>query len=271
MNPEDPSKINPSLDFPLARLSENLNSVRDSIAKACSNSGRPTQSVTLVAVTKNVPPEVCNSLVSLGCHDLAENRPQVLWDKTSRVPEKNNDRVRWHFIGHLQRNKSARTLPLLSTLHSLDSIRLAEQIAKDLSPQTQTPSPANPRPENLANDSDSKINEEKLRVLLEVNVTSDTSKTGLLPNDAIEVLKRYASNPDWHHRWDLCGLMGMSSLEGTSDLRRSEFAALRSLRDLWQNEFGLNLPELSMGMSDDFEIAIEEGATMVRIGSLLYR
>jgi uncharacterized pyridoxal phosphate-containing UPF0001 family protein len=65
--------------------------------------------------------------------------------------------------------------------------------------------------------------------------------------------------------------MGMSSLEGTSDLRRSEFAALRSLRDLWQNEFGLNLPELSMGMSDDFEIAIEEGATMVRIGSLLYR
>jgi uncharacterized pyridoxal phosphate-containing UPF0001 family protein len=108
-------------------------------------------------------------------------------------------------------------------------------------------------------------------VLLEVNVTSDTSKTGLLPNDAIEVLKRYASNPDWHRRWDLCGLMGMSSLEGTSDLRRSEFAALRSLRDLWQNEFGLNLPELSMGMSDDFEIAIEEGATMVRIGSLLYR
>jgi pyridoxal phosphate enzyme (YggS family) len=271
MTPEDPSKINPSLDFPLARLTENLNSVRDKIATACSLSGRQTQAVTLVAVTKNVPAEVCNALVSLGCHDLAENRPQVLWEKTSHVPEKNNDCLRWHFIGHLQRNKSARTLPLLSTLHSLDSLRLAEQIAKDLSSNSTSPAPAGSIPENLPNNSTSHGNGKKLRVLLEVNVTSDTSKTGLLPTDAIEVLKRYASNPEWHNRWDLCGLMGMSSLDGTSDLRRSQFASLRSLRDLWQNEFGLNLPELSMGMSDDFQVAIEEGSTMVRIGSLLYR
>lgn len=277
MYPEDPSQINPFLDFPLTRLAENLSSVHDKIAMACSNSGRPSHAVTLVAVTKNVPPEVCNSLISLGCYDLAENRPQVLWDKTARVPEKTNDSVRWHFIGHLQRNKSARTLPLLSTLHSLDSLRLAEQIAKDLaSPSTTSrptppPTPPSSIPENPTNDSANLRNQKKLRVLLEVNLTSDTSKTGLLPNDAIEVLKRYASSPDWQNCWDLCGLMGMSSLEGTSDLRRSQFASLRSLRDLWQNEFGLDLPELSMGMSDDFQVAIEEGSTMVRIGSLLYR
>jgi len=249
MYPEDPSQINPFLDFPLTRLAENLSSVHDKIAMACSNSGRPSHAVTLVAVTKNVPPEVCNSLISLGCYDLAENRPQVLWDKTARVPEKTNDSVRW----------------------------LAEQIAKDLaSPATTSrptppPTPPSSIPENPTNDSANLRNQKKLRVLLEVNLTSDTSKTGLLPNDAIEVLKRYASSPDWQNRWDLCGLMGMSSLEGTSDLRRSQFASLRSLRDLWQNEFGLDLPELSMGMSDDFQAAIEEGSTMVRIGSLLYR
>lgn len=236
---------------PLERdqLEKNLAIVRQQMADACRKSGRSTEEVRLIAVTKTVGPQTCNDLISLGCRDLAENRPQVLWEKSAVV----DPCVLWHFIGHLQRNKSARTLPLLNTFHALDSLRLAEQLAKDATETTADKSVG------------------KLRVLLELNITQDQTKTGLSPNDAREVLRRYIETPSLQDGLDLCGLMGMSSLGGDDAQTHREFETLRTLRDRWQSEYGIGLRELSMGMSDDFQIAIEEGSTMVRIGSLLYQ
>jgi pyridoxal phosphate enzyme (YggS family) len=225
------------------RLAKNLEIVRQQMAQACQKAGRKLAEVTLVAVTKTVGPETCNDLLSLGCLDLAENRPQVLWDKATAV----DSAVRWHFIGHLQRNKSARTVPSLWMMHALDSLRLAEQLVKDTLPP------------------------KRLKVLLELNVTEDQTKTGLSPDQAQELLSKYVSTPLWQERLDLCGVMGMSSLQGDAAQTHREFETLRLIRDRWQANFGVPLPELSMGMSDDFQIAIEQGSTMVRIGSLLYR
>jgi len=225
------------------RLAENLEIVRQRIQSACQKAARKPEEVTLVAVTKTVGHQTCNDLVSLGCTDLAENRPQVLWEKSNLV----SSNVRWHFIGHLQRNKSARTVGLLTLMHSLDSMRLSEQLVNDSNP------------------------EKKLRVLLEVNITQDQSKTGLSPEQAQEILAKYLSTPLWQERIEVCGVMGMSSLQGDASQTHREFENLRLLRDRWQDSSGIDLPVLSMGMSDDFEIAIEHGSTMVRIGSLLFR
>lgn len=248
---------------PLERdqLEKNLAIVRQQMADACRKSGRSTEEVRLIAVTKTVGPQTCNDLISLGCRDLAENRPQVLWEKSAVV----DPCVLWHFIGHLQRNKSARTLPLLNTFHALDSLRLAEQLAKD---STAYLSQASQR-DAAETTADKAVG--KLRVLLELNITHDQTKTGLSPNDAQEVLRRYIETPSLQDGLDLCGLMGMSSLGGDDAQTHREFETLRTLRDRWQSEYGIGLRELSMGMSDDFQIAIEEGSTMVRIGSLLYQ
>jgi uncharacterized pyridoxal phosphate-containing UPF0001 family protein len=113
--------------------------------------------------------------------------------------------------------------------------------------------------------------DKRLRVLLELNVTEDPTKTGLSPEQAQEVLSKVVASDFLKERLDLCGLMGMSSLQGDIAQTHREFESIRLLRDRWQESFGIELSELSMGMSDDFQIAIEEGSTMVRIGSLLYR
>ncbi|MFN6301183.1 MAG: YggS family pyridoxal phosphate-dependent enzyme [Planctomycetota bacterium] len=242
--------LNSEFEAPLDadRLAKNLQIVRQEMADACKKAGKTPAEVTLVAVTKTVSQQTCNELVRLGCLDLAENRPQVLWEKSASV----DPQVRWHFIGHLQRNKSPRTVPLLDTMHALDSLRLAEQMTKDSVPE-----------KNLGG--------KKLRVLLELNITQDKTKTGLSPTEAQGVLEKYLATPLWQERLDLCGLMGMSSLQGDIAQTRREFESIRLLRDRWQDAYQIRLPELSMGMSDDFQIAIQEGSTMVRIGSRLYR
>ena len=242
--------LNSEFEAPLDadRLAKNLQIVRQEMADACKKAGKTPADVTLVAVTKTVSQQTCNELVRLGCLDLAENRPQVLWEKSASV----DPQVRWHFIGHLQRNKSPRTVPLLDTMHALDSLRLAEQMAKDSVPE-----------KNLGG--------KKLRVLLELNITQDKTKTGLSPTEAQGVLEKYLATPLWQERLDLCGLMGMSSLQGDIAQTHREFESIRLLRDRWQDVYQIRLPELSMGMSDDFQIAIQEGSTLVRIGSRLYR
>ncbi len=242
--------LNSEFEAPLDadRLAKNLQIVRQEMADACKKAGKTPADVTLVAVTKTVSQQTCNELVRLGCLDLAENRPQVLWEKSASV----DPQVRWHFIGHLQRNKSPRTVPLLDTMHALDSLRLAEQMTKDSVPE-----------KNLGG--------KKLRVLLELNITQDKTKTGLSPTEAQGVLEKYLATPLWQERLDLCGLMGMSSLQGDIAQTHREFESIRMLRDRWQDVYQIRLPELSMGMSDDFQIAIQEGSTMVRIGSRLYR
>ena len=225
-----------------AQIADNLAQLRGRIAVAAERSGRTADAVRLVAVTKAVPADVASALVDAGCLDLGESRPQELWVKAEYLARAE---IRWHLIGHLQRNKIRRTLPLVHLIHSVDSSRLLAAL-----------------------DEQAEILGRRATVLLEVNISRDIRKTGLPPDELEGVLERAAQ---------LCnvsvqGMMGMASLAGGIDAARREFARLRELRDrLAANcPTGVSLAELSMGMSGDFEIAIEEGATMVRVGSALF-
>jgi hypothetical protein len=224
------------------KLAANLNSVRQKMADAAQRSGRHLSDITLVAVTKSVSAGVARALVACGCGDLGESRPQELWAKAAALSDLD---VRWHQIGHLQRNKLARTLPRIHLLHSADSRSLLEAI-----------------------DRAAKQLDRKASILIEVNISGDAAKHGFRPaevGDAIRVAGQLGNVR-------LLGLMTMAGLEGGVDRARRDFAALRALRDELASECpaGSSLAQLSMGMSGDFEVAIEEGATMVRIGSALF-
>jgi PLP dependent protein len=226
------------------QIRANWEEIRQLVAAAAARSGRPSDSVRIVGVTKYVDAAAAKSLYDAGCVDLGESRPQSLWDKALHLP----NAVRWHLIGHLQRNKSKRTLPCLALIHSLDSWRLGQQLAQDAS-ELGRPAEA----------------------LLEINLTEDTTKTGLGTAAAEAWLDMYVSSEAVRNHLLVGGLMGMSSLQADAGQTRREFASLRELRERWSRRFGLPLETLSMGMSDDFELAIEEGSTMVRIGSRLFR
>ena len=173
--------------------------------------------------------------------DFGEGRPQELWNKAAGLTDL---AIRWHLIGHLQRNKVERTLPLVSMIHSVDSLRLLGAI-------------------NAA----AEASDRTIPVLLEVNISGDTAKHGFAPS---EMPERLAEIPGFT-RVQIRGLMAMAGLDGDADCARRDFRNLRELRDrLCQMPGGAGLTELSMGMSGDFEIAVEEGATIVRIGSALF-
>lgn len=218
--------------------------VQNDVCDACQACGREPNSVQIVGVSKYVDPPFAAQLVQAGCEILGENRPQHLWTAAEHF-QAEGVKPKWHMIGHLQRNKIRRTLPLLDCLHSLDSQRLAEAIHEELD----------------AHDS-------HLRVLVEVNVTSDAHKTGLAETDLEAFLQSLAKLP----RLQVCGLMAMTTLGASSDETRREFDSVRQLRDQMQDAFGeqLDLSELSMGMSGDFPVAIAAGATLVRVGTRLW-
>ena len=224
------------------RIAENLAQVRSRIEAAAKRSGRSADSVALVAVTKYVSVEMAAAAVAAGCHDLGESRPQELWAKAAALADSN---IRWHMVGHLQRNKVRRTLPLVHLIQSVDSKRLLSAIDDEAAGLGR-----------------------RIDVLVEVNICGDAAKTGL-PPDALEPLLQRAQALD-HVR--VRGLMGMARLEGDAEAARRDFAALRSLRDRLESRVTPrgSLSELSMGMSGDFEQAIEEGATIVRLGSVLF-
>ena len=219
-------------------LAGNLAHVEDRLRAACARAGRDRREVTLVAVTKTVPVEVAELLPGLGVSDLGENRPQELWRKAARLPA-----VRWHLIGHLQRNKIERTLPLVHRVHSVDSRRLMTALE-----QSQ---PAVP-----------------LGVFLEVNCSGEASKHGFSPDEVPGLAGELASLQ--HVR--VMGLMTLAAPEEDPQRCRPAFARLRRLRDALRAEVGDRHPlnELSMGMSSDFEVAVEEGATSVRLGTVLF-
>lgn len=224
------------------RLRENLSHVRQRIAEAERRSGRPSGSVQLVAVTKYVGPDVIGVLVELGCRQIGESRPQDLWRKAEQLRDK---QVQWHLVGHLQRNKIKRTIPLLSMLHSGDSLRLLEAV-----------------------DAQAASLGRSVPVLLEVNISGEPAKHGFAPHEMRDVLPRLA---ELRHL-DIRGLMTIAGLEGGLERARRDFRALRQLRDELSAVAprSIQLAELSMGMSGDFEVAIEEGATIVRVGSALF-
>jgi pyridoxal phosphate enzyme (YggS family) len=231
------------------RLAANLAAVRERIAAACRQAGRSPEGVTLVAVTKYLSADLTRLVLEAGVTELAESRPQTLWTKAEALAT-GRPAARWHLVGHLQRNKVHRTLPLLAMLHTLDSPRLLEAIEAE-------------------SERDASGDRPPCEVLVEVNLTSDPGRSGAALAD-LPALVRAAAGCSAVRLRGLMGMAGHPDAEA-SDARR-DFARLRAVRD----ELAPTLPdpaalaELSMGMSGDFEAAILEGATLVRIGSALF-
>ncbi|MGL6196064.1 MAG: YggS family pyridoxal phosphate-dependent enzyme [Thermoguttaceae bacterium] len=244
-------------------VSENLQNVSERITAAAERSGRAAESVRLVAVTKyaTIKDKFVDSLIEAGCHDFGEARPLALQEKAEYYSSNsfyaNNPSLstapalHWHLIGPLQRNKIRKVLPYCSLIHSVDSLRLMEAIDRIADEENFT---------------------QRIRVLLEMNISSESAKQGFTSDElpaAVEAAEKFK-------RLEICGLMGMSGLESDDAKKRLEFSSLRQMSESLANRFQFACPqnvsfsELSMGMSDDFEIAIEEGATIVRIGSILY-
>jgi pyridoxal phosphate enzyme (YggS family) len=196
--------------------------------------------VTLVAVTKSVPVEVAALLPELGVVDLGENRPQEFWRRAAALPN-----VRWHFIGHLQRNKIERTLPLAHLIHSVDSLRLLQGLEAEAARQRRT-----------------------ANVLLEVNVSRELNKHGFAPEELPSLLPELTKLRQIHIR----GLMTMAAFAEDSERCRPAFVTIREWRDRMRSVMHPphEMVHLSMGMTNDFEVAIEEGATLVRVGTALF-
>lgn len=225
-----------------SRLARNLHAVNERLRAACLRAGRPVSDVTLIAVTKYAELDWVRALVDLGVHHLGESRPQQL---AARVEALAPAPLTWHMIGHLQRNKARRTLQSATWIHSVDSLRLLEtldQLAGELSVEP--------------------------KLLVEVNLSGEATKGGFSADE----LRRSWPQICAVRNVRIDGLMTMAALSDDPEEARPTFAGLRQLRDelLHLSPQGWTLGELSMGMTNDFEVAIEEGATFVRIGSALF-
>ena len=229
------------------RISANVQEVRRRIDQSATKSGRTGKDVRLLAVSKygNVGDGMVEALLSAGCNELGEARPQRLHEKAEYYADMP---IRWHLIGSLQRNKVRKILPFTALIHSLDSLRLAEVIDR-IADEEQLP---------------------PVHCLLEVALSQDSEKHGVEPAQVLKMLDELGT----FKNIVVDGLMGMAGLESDGSQIRSEFEILRKTAEsARERKLPPNIPlsELSMGMSGDFEIAIEEGATIVRIGSILYR
>lgn len=228
------------------RIQSNVQEIRQRIDDAAKRSGRQGSDITLVAVTKYVDAETTQAVFEAGCHDLGESRPQLLWEKASVLGDLS---IQWHLIGHLQRNKVKKTVPHVSMIHSADSLRLIQAIQQASAASQQTTD-----------------------ILLEVNVSGESAKHGFDAQDIDTMqlcLDEVATMPNIR----VCGMMAMAGLTGNDNDARREFAALRTLRDQMMvrgTADHVSLDQLSMGMSGDFEIAVEEGSTLVRVGSAIF-
>lgn len=223
----------------MSTLAERLEQIRTRIALAASRSGRPADSVELVAVSKTQPPEALREAFAAGQILFGENRVQEILAKQPLLPSV----LRWHLIGPLQSNKVRKVLPrveMIESVHSLDIARDINRIAAELGLHP--------------------------RVLLEVNVAAESSKHGF----SAEVLKARLEELYALDRLYIQGLMCIPPPAAEPEKSRSYFVRLRALRDELEQLGGAPLPELSMGMSHDFEVAVEEGATLVRVGSALF-
>jgi pyridoxal phosphate enzyme (YggS family) len=224
------------------RLAENVLSVRDRIARAASQAGRAADEVTLVAVTKKSPLDAVRALVEQGEEDLGENYPQELWTRAEALADLP---IRWHHIGHLQGNKARRTLPLVRMIHGVDSLKLLLALDELSDTLGLVDPPA---------------------VCLQVNTSSEPSKQGWTADSLLSDSSAIAGV----RQIPVVGLMTMAPLGTEGEAARPYFSRLRDLRDDLSRAMDRSLPHLSMGMSGDFEAAIKEGATLVRVGSALF-
>jgi hypothetical protein len=228
------------VDSDLGTLRHRLDEVRGRIGAAAERSGRSATAVTLVGVTKTVGVETVRAAVAQGLTDLGENRVQ---EAQAKIPAVGRDAARWHLIGHLQRNKAGRAVELFDRVHSVDGTDVAEALSR------RAVASGGPLP-----------------VLVEVNVSGEASKFGIAPAELEPLLERVAALAGLR----LDGLMTVGPWVRRAEDARAGFARLRELRDRATQRLGLALPELSMGMSGDFEVAVEEGSTMVRVGSAIF-
>jgi pyridoxal phosphate enzyme (YggS family) len=220
-------------------IARNLHEIRERIAAAAARAGRSPDEVTLVCVTKERSLDEIRAALEAGATILGESRVQEAAEKVPALAHT----VTWHLIGHLQRNKVKQAIELFDMIHSLDSLRLAEEIEKRAAAA-----------------------QEIVPVLIEVNVAGEATKLGAALDGAIELAALVARMPNV----DLGGLMTMAPAVDDAERARPVFRALRELRDRIRDEQGLELANLSMGMTQDYEVAVEEGATMVRIGSAIF-
>ncbi|MEO7166589.1 MAG: YggS family pyridoxal phosphate-dependent enzyme [Chthoniobacterales bacterium] len=220
-------------------IAENLAGVREKISQAAAKSGRAEDEIELVAVSKTHAAEKVQAAAEAGQILFGESRVQEARAKIPLLPS----RLRWHFIGHLQKNKIRHALPLFELFHGINSLALAQDI------------------ERIADEAGLRP-----RILLEVNVAGEASKHGFSP----EALRRDLEAVLSLGRLTVEGLMTIPPFSPEAEASRRYFVALRELRDQLEAEFGLKLPQLSMGMSGDFAVAIAEGATLVRVGTAIF-
>ncbi|MGH7213341.1 MAG: YggS family pyridoxal phosphate-dependent enzyme [Tepidisphaeraceae bacterium] len=237
-------------------LAERLDEVRQKIAAACAKAKRDPSEVTLIAVTKTAAPEQVREMLQLGVTDLGESRVQVLTQRAAQFTEFQqrrithgeapaNAKVRWHMIGHLQRNKVKPVLPLVSLIHSVDSLRLAEEI-----------------------DAQAEKAGRRIPVLMQVNASEENQKYGVAVGASVHL----AEQIDSMKGLQLLGLMTMAPLDATEAATRHVFVRTREIFEemKWHKIGGAGLRHLSMGMSNDYEAAVLEGSTMVRVGTALF-
>lgn len=224
-------------------LRARLNAVRDRVEKAASRCNRSAAEITLIAISKTHPTETLKAAIGLGISDLGESRVQ---EAEAKILELGRKATRWHLVGHLQENKARRAINLFDTIHSLDSVSLAQRL------------------DRLC-DSEGR---EELPVLVQINLGGEESKTGTDPKTLASLLDVVSEC----ERLRLIGLMTLPPYFENAEDARPYFKTLRELRDQFQSEgrFSRSAGELSMGMSHDFEIAIEEGATMIRVGTAIF-
>ena len=216
-----------------------LAQVRERMADAARKSGRTAEQIELVAVSKTHAAEKVQEAIEAGQLLFGESRVQEARAKIPLLPS----RLRWHFIGHLQKNKIRHALPLFELFHGIDSLALAQEMERIAEEEGMRP-----------------------RVLLEVNVAGEASKHGFSP----EALRRDLEAALSLGRLTIEGLMTLPPFTPEAEASRQYFIALRELRDQLEAEFEVRLPQLSMGMSGDFPIAFEEGATLVRVGTAIF-
>jgi pyridoxal phosphate enzyme (YggS family) len=228
-----------ALQFRMSLIAGNLERVRQQIVSAAAKSGRSADAIELVAISKTHSAEKVREAVEAGQLLFGESRVQ---EARVKIPELSSN-LRWHFVGHLQKNKVRQALPLFEMIHSVDSLELARDINRVADEEGSHP-----------------------RVLLEVNVAGEGSKFGFAPDDLREQMEPLLALP----RLSIEGLMCIPPLAMESEESRKFFVQVRELRDSLENEFDMKLPQLSMGMTQDFPIGIEEGATLVRVGTAIF-
>ncbi len=221
-------------------LKETLPRIRDEVEEAARRSGRTGADVTLVAVTKSHPLAAVEAAIGAGLRDIGENRVEELEVKVQALAGR--PAPRWHMIGHLQRRKAPRVIGICDLVHSVDTVRLAERLDR-FAPEGAAPLP----------------------VLVQVNTSGEAAKSGIAPGEAREAVHRITELPGLAVR----GLMTMAPFTGRERVLRDAFGGLRRLHEELRSIEGYRGEHLSMGMTNDFRIAIEEGSTMVRIGTAL--